>query len=180
MIECYINPPAFLAIATSAVEVFAKETIGFLVGIKAENKFIVEYAIPYQTADVGYTHAEVDLKRAERVNEVLKLVGEGLEFVGDFHSHTQFGQTKGEAKPSPTDLVLTREGEVYLIIAVNARKRSQSWREHNDGTISGTIWGYHLKISGYTILKIGFQGYRKVRIRCPAVTGLPPEEKLVK
>ncbi len=172
MIECFINPPAFAAIVTSVIEVFAKETIGFLVGVKAEKKFIVEYAIPYQTADVGYTHAEVDWKRAERVNEVLKLVGEGLEFIGDFHSHTKFGQSAADVKPSSTDLVLTKEGEVYLIVAVNSRKRAQRWVEHSDGTISGTIRDYHIKIGGYTVIRTGFRGYRRVRIKCPAVTGL--------
>ncbi len=177
MIECYINSPAFLAIVTSVIEAFAKETIGFLVGIRGENKFIIEYAIPYQTADIGYTHAEVDWKRAERVNEVIKLTGMGFEFVGDFHSHTQFGQTKAKVKPSSNDLISTKENEVYIIIAINTRKKSQPWREHSDGSISGTIRGYHLKIGGYTIIKAGFRGARKVRIRCPAVTGLPPEEK---
>ncbi|MEO0225697.1 MAG: Mov34/MPN/PAD-1 family protein [candidate division WOR-3 bacterium] len=172
LIECFINPPAFTAIVTSVVEVYAKETIGFLVGVRGENKFIIEYAIPYQTADVGYTHAEVDWKRAERVNEVLKLVGEGLEFIGDFHSHTQFGQSLADIKPSPTDLISTKEGEIYLIIAVNRRKRAQPWREHPDRTISGTIRDYHIKIGGYTVIKMGFKSYRKVKIRCPAVTGL--------
>ena len=38
-IEAYLNLPAFLAIVTSSVEVFKKETIGYLIGVKGKNKF---------------------------------------------------------------------------------------------------------------------------------------------
>ncbi|MCK4453693.1 Mov34/MPN/PAD-1 family protein, partial [candidate division WOR-3 bacterium] len=87
-IKAYLSLPSFLTIVTSSVEVFKKETIGYLVGIKGENKFMVEYAIPYQTAESTATHATIDEDRVIRINEILHKLSEGLEYIGDFHSHT--------------------------------------------------------------------------------------------
>ena len=46
-IKAYLSLPSFLTIVTSSVEVFKKETIGYLVGIKGENKFMEGYRNMY-------------------------------------------------------------------------------------------------------------------------------------
>jgi hypothetical protein len=122
-IEAYLNLPAFLTIVSSSVEVFKKETIGYLIGIKGEHKFIVEYAIPYQTAESGFAHATIDLARVARINEILSRVSEGLEFIGDFHSHTMFGDNRGTVNPSLSDLQSTVPGQLN-----NLRGESQATR----------------------------------------------------
>ena len=172
-IEAYINLPAFLTIVTSAVEVFKKETIGYLIGIKGENKFVVEYAIPYQTAESGFAHATVDLKKAGKVNAILRKVSEGLEYIGDFHSHTVFGESAARVVPSRDDLVTSVIGELNIIVAVNANKRSVKWRESDRGILVGTVGDYRIEIGGFYIaaLAIG-KKYQRVKIRCPAITGL--------
>jgi len=172
-IEAYLNLPAFLTIVTSAVEVFKKETIGYLIGIKGENKFVVEYAIPYQTAESGFAHATVDLKKAEKVNAILRKISEGLEYIGDFHSHTVFGASAAKVVPSRDDLVTSVIGELNIIVAVNANKRSVKWHESDRGILVGTVGDYRIEIGGSYIaaLAIG-KKYQRVKIRCPAITGL--------
>lgn len=175
-IEAFLSLPAFLTIVSSSVEVFRKETIGYLVGIKAEDKFIVEYAIPYQTAESSYVHATIDEDRVGRVNEILSNVSQALEFIGDFHSHTVFGDSRATVIPSDTDLFSTVPGELNLICAVNVKKRSVNWRENKRGILTGTIGEYRIEIGGYYVDKpsVGRQ-YRRVVVKCPAVTGIRKE-----
>jgi hypothetical protein len=103
-IKAYLSLPAFLTIVSSAVEVFRRETLGYLIGIKGENKFIVEYAIPYQTAESTATESTLDFNRAARINEILERLAQGREYIGDFHSHTVYGKIPGTVLPSDTDL----------------------------------------------------------------------------
>lgn len=175
-IEAFLSLNAFLTIVSSSVEVFRKETIGYLVGIRAENKFIVEYAIPYQTAESSYVHATIDEDRVARVNEILSKVSQALEFIGDFHSHTVFGESLATVIPSDTDLFSTVPGELNIICAVNVKKKSSEWRENKRGILTGTIGAYKIEIGGYYVEKpmVG-KVYQRVLIKCPAVTGIKKE-----
>ena len=177
-IEVYLNLPAFLTIVSSSVEIFRKETIGYLIGFKGENKFIVEYAIPYQTAESGFVHATLDLERVERINDILSKLSEGLEFIGDFHSHTQFGDSPAAVIPSSSDLMSTVPGKLNIICAVNLKKRAVKWHENHRGIIIGTIDKYRIEIGGYYVAEAGIGSkYQRVLIKCPAVTGLVEEKK---
>jgi proteasome lid subunit RPN8/RPN11 len=173
-ILAYLSLPSFLTIVSSSVEVFRRETIGYLVGVKAEtNKFLVEYAIPYQTAESTATHATIDTDRVSRINEILERLSEGLEYIGDFHSHTQYGDCPGTVIPSNTDLLSTVPGELNIICAVNSKKKSVDWHETHVGILAGTVGEYRIEIGGYYVAEptIGRQ-YRRVTIKCPSVTGI--------
>jgi len=177
-IEVYLNLPAFLAIVSSSIETFKKETIGYLVGIKGESKFIVEYAIPYQTADTGFGHVTLDLKRSARINETLRKLSEGLEFIGDFHSHTAFGNTTASIKPSREDLQTTVPGQLNIICAVNVKKRAVNWYENPRGILMGTVGEYRIEIGGYYVDKAGIGNkYQRIILKCPAITGLAQGKK---
>lgn len=169
----FLSFPAFLTIVSSSVEVFKKETIGYLVGFKGTNKYIVEYAIPFQTADHGFAHATVDMDRVGRINEILRKVSQGLEYVGDFHSHTVFGDSPGTVVPSDEDLRSTIPGEVNLICAVNMKRRAVRWYQNGRGILAGTIGDYRIEIGGYYVEAIAIgRKYQRVIVECPAVTGI--------
>lgn len=174
-IVAFLSFPAFVTIVSSSVEVFKKETIGYLVGFKGERKYMVEYAIPYQTAEHGFVHASVDMERVERINEIVGRVSQGLEYVGDFHSHTVFGESPATVVPSNEDLRSTIPGEVNLICAVNMKKRAVRWRENGRGILVGTIGAYRIEIGGYYTDRIAIgRKYQRVIVRCPTVTGITP------
>jgi proteasome lid subunit RPN8/RPN11 len=175
-IEAYLSLPAFLTIVSSSVEVFRRETIGYLIGFKGESKFMVEYAIPYQTAESTPTHATLDENRVARVNEILAKLSQGLEYVGDFHSHTVYGDLPGTVLPSGTDLMSTVPGELGIICSVNFRKKSADWRENRRGILTGTVGEYRIEIGGYYFdeAHIG-RNYQRVLIKCPSVTGIHEE-----
>ncbi|MCX7994382.1 MAG: Mov34/MPN/PAD-1 family protein [candidate division WOR-3 bacterium] len=172
-VEAYLSLPAFLSIVSSSIETFKKETIGYLIGVKGENKYMVEYAIPYQTAESSFAHVTIDLKRVERVNSILRLLSEGLEYIGEFHSHTAFGESRAYIIPSSEDLLTTVPGELNIICAVNPKKRSVKWYENKNGALIGTVDEYRIEIGGYFVKKpaIG-KKYQRVRIKCPSVTGI--------
>lgn len=172
-IEAFLSLPSLMTIVSSSVEVFRKEAIGYLVGIRSENKFIVEYAIPYQTAEATATHAVIDDKRIIRINEILQRLSQQLEYIGDFHSHTEYGESPGKVIPSDEDLQSTIPGDLNLICAVNEKKRAVDWHETSSDTIAGTVGEYHIEIGGYYVDKphIG-RKYNRVIVRCPFVTGI--------
>jgi proteasome lid subunit RPN8/RPN11 len=172
-IKAFLSLPSFLTIVTSSVEVFRKETIGYLVGIKGENKFMVEYAIPYQTAESTATHASIDENRVARVNEILNKLSEGLEYIGDFHSHTVYGECPGTVIPSNTDLLSTVPEELNIICAVNIKKKSVDWYENKRGILTGTVGEYRIEIGGYYVkeARVG-RKYQRVLVKCPSVTGI--------
>lgn len=172
-LTAYLSLPSFLTIVTSSVEVFRKETIGYLIGIKAENKFIVEYAIPYQTAEATATHATIDEDRVSRINEILNILSEELEYIGDFHSHTEYGECPGTVIPSDPDLMSTVPGELNIICAVNTKKRSVKWYTTNRGILAGTVGAYRIEIGAYYIEEAGIgRQYQRIFLRCPSVTGI--------
>ncbi len=175
-IEAYLSLPAFLTIVSSAVEVFRRESVGYLIGIKGDHKFIVEYAIPYQTAESTVTRATVDENRAARINDILIRFSQGLEYIGDFHSHTVYGNIPGTVRPSGTDLFSTVPGELNIICAVNLKKKSAKWRQNRRGILSGTVGDYRIEIGGYYVARAHFgRKYRRVVIKCPPITGIREE-----
>ena len=171
--EAYLGLPSFLTIVSSSVEVFRKEAIGYLIGFKGEGKFIVEYAIPYQTAESTHSSATVDENRVVRINEILGELSQSLEYIGVFHSHTVYGDLPGTVLPSGIDLFSTVPGELNIICAGNLKKKSARWRETRRGILTGTVGGYRIEIGGHYVARahIG-RSYKRMAIRCPSVTGI--------
>lgn len=176
-IRVFLSLPALLAIVSSSVEVFRKEAIGYLIGFKGERKYMVEYAIPFQTAESSATHATIDEDRVARINEILSRLSEGLEYIGDFHSHTVFGDSPGTVIPSDADLLSTIPGEINLICAVNFKKRAVDWYENKRGILIGTVGKYRIEIGGYYIDEPGVgRQYDRIAVKCPSITGLENHE----
>jgi len=164
----YIKERAFLAMILSVVEVYKRETLGLLLGYKGGNRFFVEYAIPSQTAEKKFSWTEPKMRAIERMTNITKNMS--IDVIGDYHSHTDYGGEMAKAMPSGEDIADMQSGNVHIIIAVNPKLVKVKWRQNNDGTISGTISNYHVRISAAT--PIGEYKYRRVKIICPSATGL--------
>lgn len=133
----------------AAVEVFRKETLGILLGYKSENAFVIENAIAYQTSDryASLVHRNDNAHR--RIASFLKNVNSPSKIIGDFHSHTQFGNNKGGFIPSKEDIEEMKNGGVYCIIEINRKNKTQIWDYNRDGTMSGTVGDYFIKIAAW-------------------------------
>ena len=148
----------------SSAEVYKKECLGYLLGYDLEDRFIVEHAFNLQSAN--RRHRAVDLRKIyqKKIEPILEKFHK-LRIVGDYHSHTQYGDFKGRPVPSPEDIQSMKTNHVYLIIAINNNSKTKNWTENKDGTISGSVGRYFFKIAAYYLN--GASDSRKARIHCP-------------
>ncbi len=168
--QVIIKERAFWSMVLSAIEVYNYETLGLLLGLKGGNKFIIEYAIPFQTAEKAKTWVSPNERRVSRVKEIVHLIP--VDVIGDYHSHTELGDEKARAIPSGDDIADMEKGNVYLIIAVNECKRRVEWKNNYDGSISGTLGRFHIRMAAHEFVQKGRLYYKKVEMFCPSAVGL--------
>jgi len=86
-----------------------------------------------------------------------------LQIVGDFHSHTPYGDEKGIPIPSNEDVKGMEKDNLYIIIAINELHTTKSWKENRDGSISGSMGNFFFKILAYF---------------CPDANGIPKKSRI--
>jgi proteasome lid subunit RPN8/RPN11 len=163
----YLSENAFIDLLLSSAEVYRRECLGYLLGYRLEDRFIVEHAFSFQTANRRHKGVVVHEKNHKKIAPILEKLDK-LQIIGDFHSHTQFGPTKGLPFPSEEDIAGMKQGQVYLIIAINNNEKTMEWGENRDGTISGSVGNFFFKISAY-FLKMNTS--KRARIHCPFPPG---------
>ncbi len=164
----YLSETAFMDLLLSSAEVYKKECLGYLLGYGLEDRFIVEHAFCLQSASRhhrGVALNEVGQRKIEPILDKFHRV----QIIGDFHSHTQYGDLKGLPIPSKEDVMGMERNHIYFIIAINNNSKNIGWKENRDGTVSGSAGKYFFKISAYYLN--GGGGPRKSKIHCPFPPG---------
>lgn len=154
-------------ILLSSAEVYKRECLGYLLGYRLEDRFIVEHAFSFQTASRRHKGVIFHDKNHKKIGPIIEKF-EKLQIVGDFHSHTQFGLAKGLPVPSEEDIAGMKEGLIYLIVAINNNEKTVGWGENRDGTISGSVGDFFFKISAYYKKK---NTTKRAKIHCPFPPG---------
>lgn len=168
--KVYLSENAFMGILLSSAEVYKKESLGYLLGYRLHDRFIIEYAFSLQTARRkrrGVIFHHRDKKKIEPI--LSKFVK--LQIVGDFHSHTPYGDAKGIPIPSVEDIKGMEKDNLYIIIAINELNSPKPWKENKDGSISGSTGDFFFKISAYFYPDVDSVPQRS-RIYCPFPPGL--------
>ena len=160
--KVYLSENSFIDILLSSAEVYRKECLGFLLGYRLEDRYIVEHAFSFQTANRKHKAVDVHEKNHKKIAPILDRF-DRLQVIGDFHSHTQFGATKGLPVPSEEDIAGMRQEQVYLIAAINNNEKTVAWGEKRDGTISGSVGDVFFKISAYFI---NGKSTKRAKIHC--------------
>jgi proteasome lid subunit RPN8/RPN11 len=171
-VTAYISQNAFWGLLISAVEVYKKECFGLLIGYRdrkaGQEMYIVEHALPYQTA--GRRHkGVVSNPRAHRRIERFLLRIPHLSVIGDFHSHTMWGYSRAASRPSDTDLLGMAPRNVYVIVSINDRLREVPFSYNDDGSLSGTTDDHYLRLTAYSVNGSGEP--RRMPILCPYAIG---------
>ena len=167
--EVYISANAFWALLISAIEVYKKECFGILLGYRdSSNVFIVEHAVSYQTANRRHTSVDRNQRASKRIQKFLANLPH-LSLIGDFHSHTSWGDLKGVGHPSDTDVKDMVSENVYIIVVVNDKRRASGWQYNEDGTLSGTVDDYHFRVGAYFLDESGKSTL--ANIFCPYAIG---------
>lgn len=171
--DVYISANAFWALLISAIEVYKKECFGFLLGYRdSSNIYIVEHAISYQTANRKHTSVEKNHRAAKRIQKFLESLPH-LSLVGDFHSHTGWGDLKGVGIPSVQDICDMSPEQLSLIIVANDKRRSSPWQYNGGGSLSGTVADYHFRLSAYYLEN---SRSKRANIYCPYAIGFNAKE----
>lgn len=160
----HVSPAAFVVLAASAVEVYKRECLGLLLGRRRGSRFVVEHAVTYQQAERRHHGVAVHEKIERRVLSVLERLP-GAQLLGDFHSHPQFGCARGLESPSCDDQEGLAPGQISMIVAVNDAARARPFREHDDGTISGVIGRFDLRLGAFALHRA--DEVAPVALRCP-------------
>jgi proteasome lid subunit RPN8/RPN11 len=163
----YLSENAFLDLLLSSAEVYRRECFGFLLGYKLEDRYIIEHAFSVQTANRKHKGVVYNQKNLNKIEPILARFNK-LQKIGDFHSHTQFGPTKGLPLPSEEDIKGMTPGHIYLIVAINNNEKTMPWGEKRDGTLSGSVSEFFFKISAHFVN--GDSSVKRAKIHCP----LPP------
>lgn len=164
----YLSENAFIDLLLSSAEVYKKECLGFLLGYRLEDRFIVEHAFSFQTASRKPKGVISHDKSHKKIEPILSRF-DRLQIIGDFHSHTQFGPNKGLPYPSQEDIDGMTPALIYLIVAINNNRKTMHWAENRDSTISGSVDNFFFKISAYFLN--GNASVRKAKIHCPFPPG---------
>lgn len=169
-IKVFLSEDAFMGLLLSSAEVFKRESLGYLLGYRLEDRFIIEYAFSLQTAKRRRRGVVFHHRDHKKIEPILTKF-EKLQIVGDFHSHTPYGETKGLPVPSPEDIKGMEPDNLYIIIAINNLHKSRHWKENRDGSISGSLGDFFFKISAYFYPYVDSVPQR-ARIYCPFPPGL--------
>jgi len=164
----YLSENSFLYLLLTSAEVYKKECLGYLLGYRLEDRFIVEHAFGFQTATRRHKGVVYHRKNHRKIDPVISKF-QKLQIIGDFHSHTQFGDSKGLPIPSPEDVSGMKTNHIYLIIAINNNEKTVLWGENRDGTISGSVGKFFFKISGYYLNSSNTP--KRAKIYCPFPPG---------
>jgi proteasome lid subunit RPN8/RPN11 len=166
--RAYLSENAFIDLLLSSAEVYKQECLGFLLGYKLEDRFIIEHAFSFQTASRRPTGVVSHDRSHKKIDPILARF-DRLQIIGDFHSHTQFGDMKGLPIPSPEDINGMTKDRIYLIVAINNYKKTMPWAENRDKTISGTVGDFFFKISAHYLNSR--HAVSKAKIHCPFPPG---------
>ena len=122
--DVHISANAFWALLISAIEVYKKECYGILLGYRdSSNSYVVEHAISYQTAQRRHGSVERNNRASRRIHKFLDNLPH-LSVIGDFHSHTAWGNLKSVGNLSTEDLSDMMPDHLNFIIVANDNRRS--------------------------------------------------------
>ena len=166
--EIYLGENAFVGLLVSTIEVYRKECFGVLLGHSTPERVVVDFVVPYQTANRKFREVHVDYKRSQRVGEAVQTISQ-WECVGDYHSHPMYGTIRATTALSKVDRHFFDKDSVAIVVAINDISRHQKWSYVKGGGISGSINGYSIRIGGYH--KKSEDQIERVPVLCPYAIG---------
>lgn len=172
VMKVYLEERVLMSIITAAAEVYKLECYGCLLGYKSQDAIIVDNAIPYQSAERSFSTVELKEKQRNIIEKVLRTFPK-LDVIGEFHSHPQHGDVKGDVVLSGSDMRNVSNSDLELVVAINDKKQTRKWRYNGDLTISGTFANYHIKIAAYKYSNNnGCHRPKRIHLWCPVAMGL--------
>lgn len=169
-----LTEEAFRSILLSTVNMYPLEWFGLLVGHTDLCDALVEEVVPILSARSAYQYVRPYGEKLDRVVKLVPRMMAGRELLGDVHSHTGTERHRAGPAPSRIDLGKSDEGRTYVIAAINPQHRKQRWRRNSDGSLSGTLGGYHVRLGAYQLTGRPGNRWVCVELICPFALGFEP------
>lgn len=144
-----LKKPALISILCATVETFKKECLFVLLGYKKNDIFVIENAIPLQTAHREFSETKISKRRFDLVLGVSKCLWKTMQIIGDCHSHPEFSKHRYPATPSKADEKRSEKNNVYIIVGISTKRKTQTWKKTVKKTLIGTIEKYNFEINAY-------------------------------
>jgi len=170
--EIYLSENAFVGLVVSTIEVYRKECFGVLLGQSTPGRVLVDFVVPYQTANRKFREVHVDLMRSQRVEVAVRTTSR-RECLGDYHSHPMYGTVRTTTALSKDDRKFFKDGNVAVVVAINDSARKRRWHYVRGGAVSGTVNGYNIRIAGYWKANGSIE---RAPIHCPYAIGFQAKE----
>lgn len=141
----YVHRHAFETMIAASIETFKRECFGAVFGrapTKSRQHFIVTNVSPLQCPKRFNGRIEGHARSERRLKKFFALMPRLSRPIGNFHSHTEWGDTHYKATMSVSDLLsMANEGaSIEFIIAISSRKKGRAeWRAHDDGSVTGSF-----------------------------------------
>ena len=158
--KVHVNKEAFFVMAWAAVETFKKECLGLLLGYgptELYNYYLITGATPFQSvrrrSNTEVIQSERGFDRLNRFFSELKSMK--TQYLGDFHSHPEWGERKPFVDMSDIDIKsMSDEGHnLEIIIGISSRRKGQIvWEVLPDGSVKGSIDRYNFHFNAYTLV----------------------------
>lgn len=163
----YLADPAFIVMVVAATEAYKYECYGFLLGFRRRGRIYVKVAFAYQTARRSPSSVTLVRRRRITVRNVLKAFPR-YEYLGEFHSHPDYGCALGTVHLSDEDFNGVRPGEIELVMSVNRARALIPWRQCRDGSLSGVAGRHFVKMRAYLAVRKRADGIgsRVSNLRC--------------
>lgn len=170
--QVVIRNPALINMLVSSIEVYKKDALGILLGIKKGKTYYIRYAINFQKVKRSYESIEIDDRTQKRINSLLNNVSK-YSLVGDFHSHPG-----GPCKLSNTDKKDMKETatDVSVLVVVEKGKKPKQWKYSNK-QLQGSVDGYFVTFQAY---EHSNGKINKIPVKAPYVKNLNRIAKLQK
>lgn len=157
----YVCRNALETMIAASVETFKKECFGFVFGrapTKSRPHFVITSTAPLQCVKRSNGKIEGHARSERRLKEFFARMPRSSRPLGNFHSHTEWGDTQYGAAMSTADtLSMARENaKIEFIIAISSRKKGKAeWRANDDGSVAGSFgsgrYNYNFSINGYVL-----------------------------
>ncbi len=167
----HLSDMAFTGMVLAALEAFRKECYGLLLGQRTRNGLVVQHAVPYQTADRHTSWVKRNEPAHSRMEKFLENLNH-LNLIGDFHSHIQRGEHKALCRLSSADKKGLEQNDLCLVLALNSREKYQPWKANRDGSLSGTVDDFFVKIGAWYGIHNNNGNLSRAQLLCPFAVGL--------
>ena len=163
----FLDQGAFIGLVMAATEAYRRESYGVLLGFRRRGMTYIQEAVPYQTAVRKPLSVFIPTSRRKMLEHLWRAMPRP-ERLGEFHSHVGYGDQAAGSALSREDVEGTCDNDIQVLVAVRPYRAKIPWKHNVDGSISGTVGRYFLKMRAFKTLVTRHESIliRVVWLRC--------------